>query len=248
VLAMKLRHERLFGGVSSGMAVIEDLPIMPLNSVLYPGAPTTLYIHEERYRDMLEEVIEGDGYFGVALLRAGKEVGGPSIPHDIGTIARVSEVTKLPDGSSMVLAQGGPRFKIRAILSAMPVVRADVDLLDDPRRQKSDGDSAKGADIARAELQELMSLVLKTMGSDEAEARVPEDPEELSWAIAANLQMKLARQQEILEMDSPGQRLTAILPVLRKEIRDYRVMAAAREKLEALGMTGEDDDSPFSRN
>lgn len=228
------------------MAIIEDLPIMPLNSVLFPGAPTTLYIHEERYRAMLEEVIEGDGYFGVALLRAGKEVGGPSIPHDIGTIARVSEVTRLPDGSSMVLAQGGPRFRIRAILSAMPVVRADVELIDD--RVRDDGEDLGGADLARAELRELMRLVLKTMGSDEAEAEVPRDPEELSWAIAANLQLRLARQQEILEMDSPGKRLTAVLPVLRKEIRHYRVLAAAREKLEALGMTGSDDDGPFSRN
>ncbi|MFW5868570.1 MAG: LON peptidase substrate-binding domain-containing protein [Armatimonadota bacterium] len=228
------------------MAIIEDLPIMPLNSVLYPGAPTTLYIHEERYRRMLEEVVEAGGYFGVALLRAGKEVGGPSIPHDVGTIARVAEVTKLPDGSSMVLAQGGPRFKIRAILSAMPIVRAEVDLLDD--RDTGDGEDATGADLARAELRELMSLVLKTIGSEDVDAQVPRDPEELSWAIAANLQMELARQQEILEMDSPGQRLGAVLPVLRKEIRHYRVMAAAREKLESLGMTGEDEDSLFSRN
>jgi Lon protease-like protein len=228
------------------MAIIEDLPIMPLNSVLFPGAPTTLYIHEERYREMLDEVVEGDGYFGVALLRAGKEVGGPSIPHDIGTIAHISEVTKLPDGSSMVLAQGGPRFRIRAILSAMPVVHADVELIQD--REPDNGESVAGADIARHELRELMTLVLKTMGSEATDAEVPEDPEQLSWAIAANLQMELARQQEILEMDSPGKRLTAVLPVLRKEIRHYRVMAAAREKLESLGMTGEPDDSPFSRN
>jgi Lon protease-like protein len=195
---------------------------------------------------MLDEVVEGDGYFGVALLRAGKEVGGPSIPHDIGTIAKVTEVTRLPDGSSMVLAQGGPRFRIRAILSAMPIVRADVELIDD--RTPEDGEDTLGAELAREELRELMTLVLKTMGSESPDAEVPEDPEELSWAIAANLQMKLARQQEILEMDSPAGRLTAVLPVLRKEIRHYRVMAAAREKLEALGMTGRDDDSPFSRN
>jgi len=228
------------------MAIIEDLPIMPLNSVLFPGAPTTLYIHEERYREMLEEITEGDGYFGVALLRAGREVGGPSIPHDIGTIARVSEITGLPDGSSMVLAQGGPRFRIRAILSAMPLVRAEVDLIAD--RAPEDGEDILGADIARAELRELMTLVLQTMGSEDTRTELPRDPEELSWAIAANLQMKLDRQQEVLEMDSPGKRFTAVLPVLRREIQHYRVMAAARKKLEALGMTGQDDDSPFSRN
>ena len=228
------------------MAIIEDLPIMPMNSVLYPGTPTTLYVHEERYREMLQDVVDGDGYFGVALLRAGKEVGGPSIPHDIGTIARVSEVAKLPDGSSIVLAMGGPRFRIRAILSAMPVVRADVELVKD--RVPTDGEDLNGTNMARSELMELMTLVLRTMGNEEPPLEVPKDPAELSWAIAANLQMRLERKQEILEMDSPGKRLTAVLPVLRKEIRHYRVMAAARRKLESLGMARTDEDTPFSRS
>lgn len=230
----------------TAMAIIEDLPIMPLNSVLFPGAPTTLYIHEERYREMLQSVVAGEGYFGVALLRAGKEVGGPGIPHDIGTIARISEVAKLPDGSSMVLAVGGPRFRIRAILSAMPVVRADVELIED--RMPGEGDDLSGTDLARSELLELMTLVLRTIGMDDPPLEVPADQAELSWAIAANLQMRLARQQEVLEMDAPQKRLNAVLPVLRKEIRHYRVMAAARRKLEALGMAGTDDDAPFSRS
>ncbi len=228
------------------MGIIEDLPVMPLNSVLFPGAPTTLYIHEERYQRMLEEVSDDEGYFGVALLRAGKEVGGPGIPHDVGTIARISECAELPDGSSMVLAVGGPRFRIRAILSAMPVVRADVELIDD--RPRDDGQSAVGADVARSELRELMSLVRRTIGAENTNVDVPEDPASLSWAIAANLQMELSQQQEILEMQSPGERLTEVLPMLRQEIRHYRVMAAARRKLEALGMTERDEETPFSRN
>jgi len=228
------------------MAIIEDLPIMPLNSVLFPGAPTTLYIHEERYREMLQEAADGDGYFGVALLRAGKEVGGPGIPHDIGTIAHISEVAKLPDGSSMVLAMGGVRFRIRAILSAMPVVHADVELIED--REPTNGEDIFGATAARSELLELMTLVLRTIGTDDMPLEVPSDPVQLSWAIAANLQMKLARQQEILEMDTPGNRLSAVLPSLRKEIRHYRVLAAARRKLESLGIAGTDDDPPFSRS
>ena len=219
---------------------------MPLNSVLFPGAPTTLYIHEERYREMLREVADGDGYFGVALLRAGQEVGGPGIPHDIGTIARISEVAELPDGSSMVLAVGGPRFRIRAILDAMPVVRADVELIDD--RPPDDGEEQIGAGLERSKLHELMSLVRRTIGAGNTEIEVPQDPTSLSWAIAANLQMKLARQQEILEMDTPSLRLTAVVPMLRKEIRHYRVMAAARQKLEALGMADDENDRPFSRN
>jgi ATP-dependent Lon protease len=144
-----------------------------------------------------------------------------------------------------VLAVGGPRFRIRAILSAMPIVRADVELVEDANSHEAE-DSA-GAAMARSELLELMELVLRTMGSDEAPLEVPRDETELSWAIAANLQMRLGRQQEILEMDTPAKRLTAVIPVLRKEIRHYRVMAAARRKLEELGFTSVEE-TPFSRS
>ncbi len=223
----------------------EDLPIMPLNAVLFPGAPSTLYLHEQRYKEMLDEVVDGQGYFGVALLKAGKEVGGPGIPHDVGTIAQIAEVTRLPDGSAMVLARGGPRFRIDAILSTIPVVRADVRLLEE-RNDVPPGEMPL-VETARNELRMLMELVLRTMGADDAAPEVPEDPVGLSYAIAANLQTTLAVQQRLLESDSFADRLDIAMPILRQEVGHYRVLAAARSKLEALGFA-EDDERPFSRN
>ncbi len=228
------------------MRMRENLPIMPLNTVLFPGAPTTLYIHEERYRDMLAECLAGDGFFGVALLRAGKEVGGPAIPHQIGTVASIADVTRLPDGSSMVLAQGGPRFRIDSILSAKPIVRADVEILDEDAALEP-GDEAVLVQ-AREQLKELMRLVLATMGAAGVEPDVPNDPVRLSFAIAANLQTTLTVQQQILEMGSATSRLEIALPILSREVGHYRVLAAARDKLERLGLVDENDTVPFSRN
>lgn len=227
------------------MRTVENLPIMALNAVLFPGAPTTLYIHEQRYRQMLEEAMEGEGFFGVALLKAGEEVGGPAIPHDVGTIARVDEVTELADGSSVVLAHGGPRFCIDTIHSALPLVRADVHIVED--------DAISGEDLAvdeaRAGLRELMTLVLTTMGADDVEPDVPDDATRLSYAIAANLQTSLDVQQRLLEVNSPADRLDMELPLLRREIKHYRVLARARTRLEGLGLVTEaDEDLPFSRN
>ncbi len=228
------------------MGFIEDLPIMPLNSVLFPGAPTTLYIYEQRYRRMLQTVMDGEGYFGVGLLRAGKEVGGPGIPHDIGTIAQIVEATKLADGTTILLAQGGPRFEIDVIMSTMPVFRADVRILEE------DGAPPDGrlpiVEANRELLHELMRLVLETIGAEDTDLRVPDDPNALSWAVAANLQTPLATQQQLLETRSVIERLELSLPLLRKEIEHYRVMTAAREKLERLGFIDDHDEIPFSRN
>ncbi|MEA3403064.1 MAG: LON peptidase substrate-binding domain-containing protein [Armatimonadota bacterium] len=228
------------------MSIVEDLPIMPLKSVLFPGAPTTLHIHEERYREMLDECVDGDGVFGVALLRAGQEVGGPSIPHDVGTIAHIAEVTRLHDGTSVVLAQGGRRFRIDAILQAMPIVRADVRVLDDDDAMTESDRELE--EMARHMLGRLMRLVLRTMGADRPRPEVPDDPVALSYAIAANLQAPLPVQQELLEAGSVAERLEMSLPILGREVSHYRIMAAARAKLEQLGLVEEDSELPFSRS
>ena len=54
----------------------ETLPIFPLNTVLFPGAPLPLRIFEPRYREMLKRCLDGGRRFGVVLIKSGPEVGG----------------------------------------------------------------------------------------------------------------------------------------------------------------------------
>ncbi|MCD6359439.1 MAG: LON peptidase substrate-binding domain-containing protein [Armatimonadetes bacterium] len=227
------------------MGLLEDLPIMPLKNVLFPGAPTSLYIHEERYRKMLDECVENEaGIFGVALLRAGQEVGGTGIPHDTGTIARIAAVTKLPDRSSLVMARGGPRFRIRRIMQLRPVVTAEVEVL-------TDSDEIVPADEsiileARERLRTLLDLVAGDIGSGEVEIEIPEEPVLLSWAVAAHVPAPLEMQQQLLEAPSVARRLELALPLLREEVNHYQVIAAARKRMEELGIP--EDEGPFSRS
>ena len=72
-----------------------ELPIMPLYSVLFPGMPMPLVIFEERYLEMIRNCQEGDSTFGVALIKAGREVGGPAVPYDVGTTAAIVSVEPL---------------------------------------------------------------------------------------------------------------------------------------------------------
>ena len=97
----------------------QKLPIFPLNTVLFPGAPIQLHIFEERYRLMIGRCLEQSSPFGVALIRSGSEVspddpwvrrqleladpanelelgalkrelGGETVPHSVGTTAQIS--------------------------------------------------------------------------------------------------------------------------------------------------------------
>ena len=71
------------------------LPLFPLNTVLFPGVSLPLQIFEERYKLMLRECMESDKRFGVSLIREGDEVGGPAVPHVVGTVAHLVQVSPI---------------------------------------------------------------------------------------------------------------------------------------------------------
>ena len=64
-----------------------EIPLFPLNAVLFPGGRLPLRIFEQRYMDMAKACLREDRPFGVCLIREGKEVGSPAIPVDIGCLA-----------------------------------------------------------------------------------------------------------------------------------------------------------------
>src|SRR5690348_12111925 len=75
------------------------LRLFPLNAVLFPGAVLNLHVFEPRYKQMIGECLETGEGFGVVLIREGQEAGDPSVePHQIGSLAEITEVTQLPFG------------------------------------------------------------------------------------------------------------------------------------------------------
>ena len=71
---------------------MQQLPIFPLYTVLFPGTALPLRIFEPRYKEMLEQCLAGNQRFGISLIRTGTEVGGESEPYEIGTVAQILKV------------------------------------------------------------------------------------------------------------------------------------------------------------
>ena len=65
-----------------------EVPLFPLNTVLFPGGPLPLRIFEPRYLDMVSRCMKDDMPFGVVLIREGAEVG-PASTCEVGTLARI---------------------------------------------------------------------------------------------------------------------------------------------------------------
>src|SRR4030067_2100194 len=93
-----------------------DLPLFPLNTVLFPGMPLPLHIFEERYKRLIRDCLETHQPFGVVLIRKGYEANGPlAEPHEIGCTARIVDIQPLSDGGINVITLGENRFRIHSL-------------------------------------------------------------------------------------------------------------------------------------
>ena len=90
-----------------------EIPLFPLNAVLFPGGLLQLRIFEQRYMDMAKTCLKDSSPFGVCLIADGKEVGVPAVPHMTGTLARIASWDMPQLGVLNVKALGGGRFRIR---------------------------------------------------------------------------------------------------------------------------------------
>ena len=89
-----------------------DLPLFPLNCVLFPNELLPLHIFEERYKAMINNCLDGVPEFGVVLIKSGSEVGGQADPHLVGTVARIRQTQGLDDGRMMIVVVGKQRFHV----------------------------------------------------------------------------------------------------------------------------------------
>ena len=105
-----------------------DLPLFPLNTVLFPGMQLKLHIFEERYKLMINQCIDTDAPFGVVLIQDGQEALGPlAKPHEIGCTAQITQVQRLPFERLNITATGQRRFRIRSIKQHSPYLIGDVE-------------------------------------------------------------------------------------------------------------------------
>ncbi|MFF0295714.1 LON peptidase substrate-binding domain-containing protein [Kitasatospora sp. NPDC004614] len=217
----------------------DRLPLFPLNTVLYPGLVLPLHVFEERYRRLvadLQKLPEDEPRrFGVIALRDGREVapvreldepagpldgiGAPGEDpldalHPVGCVADVASVRDQPEGRYELLVTGTTRFRLRAIDATGPYLVGDVSVLPE---QPGEGSGALAAGVERA----FRTYQKRLAGAREAtlngEPELPDDPQVLSYLVAAATTLPVAVKQELLACPDTAQRLTRELELLRQE-------------------------------
>ena len=92
----------------------EEIPLFPLNAVLFPGGLLPLQVFEQRYMEMTKACLRDSTPFGVCLIRHGAEVGAPATPEALGCSARVVHWDMQQLGLLKIVAQGEQRFRVAA--------------------------------------------------------------------------------------------------------------------------------------
>ncbi len=191
---------------------IAELPLFPLNLVLFPGMPLPLHIFEERYKAMIGDCMRNNTPFGVSLIRSGQEVGSPAEPFTTGTTAQVLRSELLEQGRMNILTKGERRYEIIEITQEEPHIAALVKLLDEPVGEGFTGVSAELTE----EYTKLIRGLTTLSGGYMSDVTIPEDPVELSYMIAANLDAPTPLRQELLEVPTAADRLNRLIPLLRR--------------------------------
>src|SRR3984957_1667063 len=206
----------------------EMLPLFPLGPVLSPGLVLPLNIFEERYRQLVRDLVDGPEprRFGVITIREGRETGalGVSALYEVGCVAAVREITELPDGRYELVTVGTDRFKLHATDDSLPYLRGEIELLPEPT-----GDESEAALLVNAVQRAFHTYleVLATRGP--ATISVPELPEEpilLSYLVAASVIIDLPERQELLAEPDALSRLTAERKLLAKETAILRSLGS----------------------
>jgi Lon protease-like protein len=194
-----------------------ELPLFPLNAVLFPGVVLPLHVFEPRYRQMIADCQQQEQPFGVVLARP-DSVHLQEEPYAVGTMAEIRDLNRLEDGRYILMALGLRRFRILSQHRRKPYLSGIVELYKDAP------DPLEDLDLYLKQAHSLfgtyLEMLLKAANEEDKDMRshLPISAEELSYFIAYFLDIQDEQKQHFLELTSTLQRLQEEVAILRREV------------------------------
>ncbi len=205
-----------------------EIPLFPLNTVLFPYTPLRLFIFEERYKRMIQNCLDKDQAFGVVLIRRGVEAMGPlAEPFPIGTSARIAEVQRLKDGRMNIVANGQERFRILSLdKEALPYLVGQVA----PYPLRTDDPTLLAAAGNRLSYWVRRYLrLLEQAGNTQLDLnQIPQDAVRLAYMAASLVQIPTQQKQQLLTISESGTLLEEVRAIYRREVVLLKTMLATQ--------------------
>jgi Lon protease-like protein len=195
-----------------------ELPLFPLNTVLFPGTPLQLHIFEERYQQMIGECIAQEKPFGVVLIRRGVEaLGTLADPHRIGCSANIIDVQRLDNGHLNITAVGKDRFRILTLDSqSQPYLIGMVDNY--PIVEQAPETLQPLAERLLARLDRYLRLLVDAGMIELDPSHLPDNPLLLAYLAAALLQVPPIQKQQLLSIHDAQNLMDRLTNIYNREV------------------------------
>lgn len=211
----------------------DTLSVLSLkNTVLFPGVVIPITAGRNKSIKLLEDAYKEDKIIGVVAQKNNKlDVPKPSDIYEIGTVARIMKMLKMPDGNTTVILQGIKRFQWVEMLQEEPYFKATIELLEDKKPSPRNKEYP-------AVLESLKELALKIIEVNPAlpnEAAMAinsiESPAFLINFVSSNLNISMAEKQMLLEIHKLKDRATEAMKLMGIELQKLELKNTIQSKV-----------------
>src|ERR1700728_387650 len=206
-------------------------PVLPLRDiVVFPHMIVPLFVGREKSIKALEEVMRSDTFILLATQKNASDADpATDAIYNVGTLASVLQLLKLPDGTVKVLVEGAVRASVTQYTGREEYYEADAVVIAD-----SPGDQVEAEALARSVVNEFEGYVkLNKKVSPEVVGVVQqiEDYAKLADNVASHLAVKIPDKQVILETPVLTERLEKVLGLMESEISVLQVEKRIRTRV-----------------
>ncbi len=204
----------------NSIVVPKEIALLPLrNTVLFPGVVLPITVGRDKSINAVNDAYRGDKLIGV-IAQKDSNIEDPAVTdlENVGTVAKIVKLIKMPDGGTTIIIQGKSRFKVESILSEDPYFKAKITKLEEEESPKDEDFNAYVANI-----KDLAADIVQLSPNIPAEASIIlrniENPAFLIHFVSSNLNTEIKDKQRLLELNQIRQRADLLMQLLQKELQ-----------------------------
>jgi len=202
------------------VSIPDVLPVLPLpDIVVFPYMIVPLFVNRDRSAKAVDQALSENRMI-LLVSQKNANVDDPKAEdlHDFGTVSVILRMLKLPDGRVRILVQGFSRAKVEYFEDSKPYITAKVAPKTEPQVVPDSPELEALIRNVKSSLEKMVSLGKNISQDLVAIATQIDDPGRLSDLVASNLDLKIDKAQEVLEVLDPVARLRRVHELMAKEI------------------------------
>ena len=211
----------------------EVLSILPLrNTVLFPGVVIPITVGRDKSINLIKDAYKGDKTIGVVTQKNdGIEDPQPEDLHNVGTVAQIIKMLRMPDGNTTVIIQGKKRFRIKEFTQSDPYYKASTQRFEETRPEKNDNEFQA---IVSSLKDTALQIIQKSQHIPTEAGFALNNIESQNFMvnfISSNMNASSAEKQKMLEVPSLKDRATMVLAHLTKDLQMLELKNQIQDKV-----------------